>query len=643
MTAASTRGPHAYRLDVRSDAAPSVRSLVRRALRLQALLMVAVALTIVAALASYQRASVAARDAGDQLVSLEALRSEVVNAETGLRGYALVRRDEFRTPYDEAFPLIDAILEDLRDGLPGERSSLDEIDRLMQEWRTAFATRVLTALEAGDEDTAEALFETGAGRRRIDRIQAIALELIAEVQADAEVRNDAAGVRGVVAVVAVVAGTALALLLGERLRRRLERRVVAPIGELAAAAARFGSGDLSARSSASGTQEVEALSAAFDDMADRLSETVTDLRAVDKLKSQFVSVVSHELRTPLTSIRGSLGLLASGAMGEIPADAEGMLTIAVNNTDRLVRLINEILDLERMESGAETLELTRCEAMDLMTDAAANVSGNAEAAGVTVTVEPFEAAIDVDADRIVRALTNLLGNAVKFSDRDAAVVLRGRASDDEVVFEVVDRGRGIPADQLDRVFERFAQVDASDARDKRGTGLGLAIVDGIARQHGGRVEVTSTVGVGSTFALVLPRTSDPLALGASSDAGDGRPLIVLAEDDESLCQVMAARLGQHDLEVLTASTVPATVALCLERRPAVLVLDIRLSDGDGYDVVRTLRADDRARTLPTVVFTVLDLSRAERDRLRLGPTSFVTKGAAAADRLDSAVLELLDR
>jgi len=266
---------------------------------------------------------------------------------------------------------------------------------------------------------------------------------------------------------------------------------------------------------------------------------ITERLAVERMKDEFISVVSHELRTPMTSIHGALGLLNSGLLDAYPLKAKRMLEIAVTNTDRLVRLVNDILDLERMESSYNTAVKQTCNVAELMLQAADEMQGMAQQAGVTLSVRPVGAQLQAVPDRLIQALTNLLSNAIKFSPSGATVWLSGElthnrdltekaglksvsspsllspepaaahphlpgTSSSYIVIAVKDKGRGIPADKLEMVFERFQQVDASDSRQKGGTGLGLAICRSIVQQHGGRMWVESVLGEGSTFFLSLP-------------------------------------------------------------------------------------------------------------------------------------------
>ena len=231
----------------------------------------------------------------------------------------------------------------------------------------------------------------------------------------------------------------------------------------------------------------------------------TERRALDRMKDEFISTVSHELRTPLTSLRAALGLVTGGALLARPEKMQQMLEIALDNTDRLVRLVNDILDLERISSGKSELQLTMCSVDDLLQRASDLQQAAAAKASIQINCIASNTRVWADSDRILQTLTNLISNAIKFSPPGSDVLLTAHPADEnEVVLEVTDHGRGIPADKLDTIFERFQQVDASDSRAMGGTGLGLAICRSIVTQHGGRIWATSQPGEGTTFHITLP-------------------------------------------------------------------------------------------------------------------------------------------
>ena len=296
-----------------------------------------------------------------------------------------------------------------------------------------------------------------------------------------------------------------------------------------------------------------------------LISDISDRKAAERMKDEFVSVVSHELRTPLTSVHGSLKLLSTGKMGELGPQGQELIEIALNNTERLTRLLNDVLDLERIGSGRFSLSLSVCSVADLLKSAVDSMQAMADDFGITLNIvtpmvrsaadlprvesdlpisdlsvsdssadEAMEAetvtaealTVWADADQVIQALTNLLSNAIKFSPRGGTVWVHAKLhatskpqseplsdtqsdaqsdmSGDKVEFLVKDAGRGIPSDKLETIFEKFQQVDTSDARERGGTGLGLAICREIIQQHQGRIWVKSVHGQGSAFYFTQP-------------------------------------------------------------------------------------------------------------------------------------------
>lgn len=236
---------------------------------------------------------------------------------------------------------------------------------------------------------------------------------------------------------------------------------------------------------------------------------ITERQIIDRMKDEFVSVVSHELRTPLTSIRSAVGMLSSGRLDAQSDKSQRLLEIAFDNSNRLVRLINDILDLERIKSGKVTMIKSSCNATDVMNDAIESLQSIADKADISINAIPLQVELWIDRDRIIQTLTNLLSNAIKFSAPQTTVTLDAQLQKkDKIRFQVQDCGRGIPPEHLESIFDRFQQVDASDSRDRGGTGLGLAICRSIIQQHGGQIWVESTLGQGSTFCFTLPISNE---------------------------------------------------------------------------------------------------------------------------------------
>lgn len=234
----------------------------------------------------------------------------------------------------------------------------------------------------------------------------------------------------------------------------------------------------------------------------------TERRDVERLKDEFVSTVSHELRTPLTSIRGALGLLRAGVMGELPAEAGEVVAIAERNSERLLALIDDILDIERLRAGP--LELVRgpLAADELVAHAVEATRGVARVRGVRLESDVCPDPVYGDRARLAQVLVNLLSNAVKFSPEGGLVRVEARRHGADVVFRVSDRGRGIPREYHEAIFERFRQVEATDAREMGGSGLGLALCRALVEQHGGMIGVESEPGAGSTFWVQVPAATE---------------------------------------------------------------------------------------------------------------------------------------
>ncbi|WP_263353602.1 PAS domain S-box protein [Acidicapsa acidisoli] len=499
--------------------------------------------------------------------------------------------------------------------------------------------------------------------------------------------------------------------------------------------------------------------------------------ALDRMKDEFVSTVSHELRTPLTSIRGALGLLSAGLLGTVSDKAANLLRIALSNSDRLVRLINDILDLERIQSGREPLTFRPIALSEIVRQAIDGMQPVADAANVQLIHDSNVVQVSADPDRMLQVITNLLSNAVKFSPEGATVSVTLREGSNSMTLSVIDQGRGIPADKLDSIFDRFQQVDASDSRQKGGSGLGLAICRTIVQQHGGRIWAERNNVRGSTFRVVLPLqphvTSTPtatpidepdrgrvlladanlstrplvanqlrrqgyrvvetgtveetlaaLSTGVDSEHPDGvqggieailvdisldglngweilprlrmepsaagvpivllsvdhpnpslpiptgadgwvsqspndetllnelarvlsspgeKARILVVEDDVDLARVIGAVFAKDGIDVMLVHTRQAALDACVSFLPQLLVLDLSLPDGDGFNVVDWLRQHEDLAHLPLVVYSAREIPPAERSQLQLGPTHFLTKAKVQPQQLESLVLTMLRR
>jgi PAS domain S-box-containing protein len=331
--------------------------------------------------------------------------------------------------------------------------------------------------------------------------------------------------------------------------------------------------------------------------------------ALDRMKDEFVSTVSHELRTPLTSIRGALGLLSSGLLGEISDKAANLLRIAVSNSDRLVRLINDILDIERMQSGRAPLNFRPCVLNELAQQVVDAMQPMAEAASIHLMLKAEETPVEADPDRLLQVITNLLSNAIKFSPPDSAVWVEVEPSDGGVVLNVIDEGRGIPTDKLESIFDRFQQVDASDSRQKGGTGLGLAICRTIIQQHGGRIWAEHNADRGATFRIFLPERSKlellPESNNFMSESFTKEDTVLICESDPAARKQIVEGLRKRNYRILEAENGEQAVHLAQQFSLGAILLGVSQQRRNGLLTLRALKNDPVTAQIPIVVLSLL--------------------------------------
>ena len=330
---------------------------------------------------------------------------------------------------------------------------------------------------------------------------------------------------------------------------------------------------------------------------------ITERREVDRMKNEFISTVSHELRTPLTSIRGSLGLILGGAIGELPEKLKSMIDIAHKNSERLTNLINDILDIEKIESGRMDFTFRPVQIMRLVEQSVEANRSYGSQFDVDFLVEEGveEALVNADPERMMQVMGNLLSNAAKFSPQGASVSIRVVRHTGALRVAVTDAGPGIPKEFRSRVFQRFAQADSSSTRKKGGTGLGLNISKAIVERHEGRIGFETIEGGGTTFFFDLPEWR-PAGLEESLPAGsEHKARVLICEDDRDIGSILRAALETSGYVTDIARTAEGARRLLDQHSYDAMTLDILLPDQDGISLIQGLQNHDNIRDLPIVV------------------------------------------
>jgi len=377
---------------------------------------------------------------------------------------------------------------------------------------------------------------------------------------------------------------------------------------------------------------------------------ITEQKRSAQLKNDFISTVSHELRTPLTSIRGSLGLIAAGVAGELPAKAANLVNIAHNNSERLVLLINDILDMEKIESGVITFKIKQAPVRQVLEQAIAASSNYMAESRIRIVLvdDAPRAEANIDPDRLHQVMANLLSNAIKFSDPGGAVTVKLQRREGGMLrISVIDQGAGIPEAFRSRIFGKFEQADASSTRKKGGTGLGLSIVKTIVEKLGGAISFETEEGKGTSFHVDLPeahtQAEKPVLVERRSRKRDGRLRVLICEDEADIAAVIAALLDAEGFSSDVAPDIDTAKALLRSRDYVALTLDIKLAGESGIKLFHDIRASPVNPDISVIVISaVANEARRSLNGSAVGIAEWLEK-PVDSKRLHAALAKIVGR
>jgi PAS domain S-box-containing protein len=367
-----------------------------------------------------------------------------------------------------------------------------------------------------------------------------------------------------------------------------------------------------------------------------------------RLKSEFLANMSHELRTPLNAIIGFAELMHRGKVGSVSAEHKEYLGDILTSSKHLLQLINDILDLAKIESGKmecrpESVDLARLvrEVCDILRGLAAN-----ERLQVETHVDPEVTTVVVDPARVKQILYNYLSNAIKFTPPGGRIVIRTLPEGPALFrIDVQDTGVGIAAHDMDKLFVEFQQLDASAAKTYQGTGLGLALTKKLAEAHGGRVAVRSLIGEGSTFSVILPRVTTMAVVDEVTGPVMSRPAgnrtILVVDDDPAALKLASLALREMGYRPVCCVDPEDALRTVAADPPGIVIVDLLMPGVDGFEFVTRFRAMPGGRDVPIIVWTVKDLDAAERRRLQPSITGLVSKNAGGSHALVEELQRLL--
>jgi signal transduction histidine kinase/CheY-like chemotaxis protein len=589
-----------------------------------------------------EAAELAAVRAGSAVLVSAQVAPALVNLENGERGFAVTGDSAFLAPYRLGRDQINVVLDTLSKVATGNGElsrAINRLDHATRSFMTA-AGKHIAARRGGSATTdADSLARHAALMMDSSRAATAMLERTARIQAElmaaeASGQIDMGSRESLLIRLLLLAMIVLATVASLR-------RVTSTLDAIVFDARALAAGDhrSALRSVAGGSRELGQLGEAFGTLAVAVAERehglrddIRQLKEVERLKTDFVSTVSHELRTPLTAIRGALGLVLAGTTGPVASKTRDLLQIGLQNTERLIRLINDILDVERIESGHLFVRREPCELAELLRSTVESLRTVAMEAQVSLVLEAdATAVVTADPDRLVQVFTNLISNAVRFSPPGESVTVSLRTTPTSVVVFVSDRGPGIPLEFRRRIFGKFQQADPIGSAG--GAGLGLAIVRAIVERHGGSIRFDTAPGHGTTFITEFPYTA-PTAAVTTLNQTDHRLLVV--DDDRDMLSVLRSLCEPLGAVTVVGSPDEAWRELSTSQYDA-MVIDPGSPGSAAMQLVRRMRSLPAYGEVPVLVFSSREFSDDELQGITLAPSHAFVK---ARDREQDLVMRL---
>jgi len=484
-----------------------------------------------------------------------------------------------------------------------------DYDRFIQA-----VTHVIELIRKGNVAEGRELQRTQASPLA-DRLERLTNELVNKAEGDMvariEVSHEAYLTARWVVIGFAVGSIGLALILGYAISWSL----IGPVQEMDAQLKEIAAGDFSQRVAIPNRDELGALATNLNRMNEELGRLYQQLDTANRHKSEFLASMSHELRTPLNAIIGFSEVLLDRLFGDLNAKQEEYLQDVLESGRHLLSLINDILDLSKVEAGHMELEVGRFALPEILENGLTMIRERAGRHGIALSLEvdPAIDVIEADERKVKQVVFNLLSNAVKFTPDGGKVGIRVGRNEAGVWITVWDTGIGITPENQERIFEEFQQVEGVYTEKREGTGLGLALAKKFVELHGGQLWVESEAGQGSRFTFTLPvgtvpqpETTRALAAGAATGLEDSGPVVLVVEDDAAAAELLRLYLAGAGYRVEVARDGEEGFAKAWQLQPNLITLDLQLPKVDGWDVLIRLKGEPATRDIPVVIVSIVE-------------------------------------
>ncbi len=599
----------------------------------------------------------------------DGILESLLNMETGARGFALTGKEEFLEPYNNGKMEYEQHYEEIKSLTTKNSSQQDRLLQLQERYETWYeweSNKIVDGRRNVNNgqmsmDALISLVQTNTGKNEMDSIRLIVKDIIKEEQRLLDIRDHALRSTQRATAYAIIIGGILAALLAVLISLFTARSVSKPVKLLIKATKEITDKNYQSSIELKTDKELGVLIERFNEMQkaillreeqlekknEILKSQMVEVNEANRLKSQFLANMSHELRTPLNSIIGFTTRVLKKSGDCLPETQKENLTIVKEEAQHLLELINSLLDYSKIEAGKMEVHIEAFNLVNVVNEVYLMTNTLAEGRNIQYTQELFSddtLIITSDRIKIKQIMINLLSNAFKYSDK-GTITLSLKREANSCYIRVQDQGIGISPENIDNIFDEFRQVDGTYTRKVGGTGLGLSITKKLTQMLGGEITVTSTLGEGSCFTVVLPVDYFEKNTPKEAPVPENKPTkvgkrVVCIDDDFNVQRLYSQYLGEHNFEIIKLNGQENVVAEIIELMPDIIILDILLPHRDGWEILSDLKNNARTKKIPVIMASVLSEKNLA---YQMKADEFLIKPVTQEELIDTITRTLFDK